>query len=478
MREAAFDYIVVGSGAAGSSAARMLADSSASVAVVEEGPSVSTGEFSDRAYPTLKRLYRDMGAQITTGRAPMPVIQGRCLGGSTVVNSAIMRRLPEEVWREWSDGHHLGEALPFKEVEEASTSIEAELGVAATPESIWGANNRLLRRAAEQAGVAGSPTRRNAPGCRGSARCNLGCPHGAKQSMQLSYLPYASARGAHLFTDERVVRVAFRGGRAAGVETQGRSLVARRGVLVAASAVETPRLLWRSGVRSRHLGRHFQGHPGMAIVGLFDEEVRLGRGATQGFEVDALRSSGRIKIETLAVTPETFFAGMPGVGRDWLGLLADFSRAAVWVLPLRSFGEGEVGVGRRERSIDFTLDPHDLPNLQDGLRRGVDLMFAAGAREVVCPVRGLPHRLRPGQSSLIEQLRGDPSAYPLALSHLFGTARMSLRPEDGVVGPDFRVHGTENLYVVDSSVFPTNLGVNPQLAIMALARIAAGRITG
>jgi choline dehydrogenase-like flavoprotein len=62
------------------------------------------------------------------------------------------------------------------------------------------------------------------------------------------------------------------------------------------------------------------------------------------------------------------------------------------------------------------------------------------------------------------------------MSHLFGTARMSVRPDDGVIGTDFKVHGSENLYVVDSSLFPTNLGVNPQLSIMALARIAAERM--
>ena len=105
-------------------------------------------------------------------------------------------------------------------------------------------------------------------------------------------------------------------------------------------------------------------------------------------------------------------------------------------------------------------------------------MFAAGAREVVCAVHGWPRRLGPGQSSLIDEVGSDAAAFPLAISHLFGTTRMSPRPDAGVVGPDFRVHGTENLYVVDSSVFPTNLGVNPQLAIMALARIAAGRIIG
>ena len=105
-----FDYVIVGSGAAGASAARVLADVSGSIAIVEEGPAVSTEQFEDRALPAFKRLYRGMGAQVTGGRAPMLVIQGRCLGGSTVVNSAIMRRLPEEVWREWDASYGIGAA--------------------------------------------------------------------------------------------------------------------------------------------------------------------------------------------------------------------------------------------------------------------------------------------------------------------------------------------------------------------------------
>jgi choline dehydrogenase-like flavoprotein len=472
----AFDYLVVGSGAAGASAARVLADGGGSLAVIEEGPAVATEQFEDRAFPTLRRLYRGMGAQVTRGRAPMLVLQGRCLGGSTVINSAIIRRLPEEVWQEWARRHGLGEAIPYAEVEQASDRIEGELAVAATPEAVWGGNNRLLGLASATAGMAAGPTRRNAPGCRGSARCNLGCPHGAKQSMQVSYLPYARRRGAELLTEERVERVLWRGRRAVGVRTARRTLTANRAVIVAASAVQTPELLWRSGVRSRHLGHHFQGHPGMAVVGLFDEPVRLGEGATQGFEVDGLREETRVKLETLAVPPETFFAGLPGTGRDWVALMAEFERAAVWVLPLRSHGEGTVGLGRSAGSISFRLDPRDLPNLRRGLQQAVGLMFEAGAREVVCPVSGLPERLRREQLSLVASAPDDPAAYPLAMSHLFGTARMSLRPEDGVVGPDFRVHGSENLYVVDAAVFPTNLGVNPQLAIMAIARLAAERL--
>ena len=88
----------------------------ASVAVVEEGPSISTAEFQDRAFPALRRLYRDMGSQIARGRAYIPVLQGSCLGGSTVVNSAIMWRLPEDVWESWDWEHGLGRAIPIEDL--------------------------------------------------------------------------------------------------------------------------------------------------------------------------------------------------------------------------------------------------------------------------------------------------------------------------------------------------------------------------
>jgi choline dehydrogenase-like flavoprotein len=272
-----FDYVIVGSGAAGASAARILADSGRSIAIVEEGLEASTEQFEDRALTTFARLYRGGGAQVTSGRAPMLIIQGCCVGGSTVVNSAIMRRLPEDVWHEWEHKHHLGQALSFAEIESASDRIESELRVAATPEPIWGGNNRALGAGASSAGIVAQPTRRNAPGCRGSARCNLGCPHGAKQSMQLSYLPRALSRGAKLFAGQRAVAVVWTGSRVVGVRTERTFIAASRAVLLAASAVQTPDLLWRSGVRTPHVGRHFQGHPGMAVVGLFRPPDRPGR---------------------------------------------------------------------------------------------------------------------------------------------------------------------------------------------------------
>jgi choline dehydrogenase-like flavoprotein len=483
--EEAFDHVVVGSGAAGATAALVLAESGSSVAVVEEGPVVRTEEFGDRAYPALGALYRDMGAQIARGRggAGIPVFQGRCLGGTTVVNSAIVWRLPEDVWAGWRDDFGLGDALPLEDLERHFDRIERDLSVAPTPEEVWGGNNRLMAAAGAVLGVRTSPMRRAVVGCRGSSRCQTGCPHGAKQSMALTYLPRAESHGAVLFVNARADRVAMAGDRAEAVTgrfTGGApfTLRARTGVVVAASATQTPGLLRRSGVRSAHLGAHFQGHPGTSVIGLFDQPVGMWRGATQGFESDQHRVGGRFKVESVALRPELLIASLPGVGRRWLDAIGRAWHMAMWAVDLRAHAEGRIGEGRGGGArIRFEPEPRDVDNLRAALAFIAEMLFAAGATAVMPLVHGLPDVIeRPGDVRLLREGPRDPRAYSMALTHLFGTARMSLRPGDGVVGPDFAVHGTRNLYAVDSSVFPTNTGVNPQLSIMGLAMLAATRM--
>jgi choline dehydrogenase-like flavoprotein len=160
-----FDYVIVGSGAAGAAAARVLVDTGASLAVVEEGPAVTTAEFTDRTFPTLQRLYRDLGFQVAHGRATIPVIQGRCLGGTTVVNSGILWRLPEAVWEPWRMEHGLGDALPLDALHRAWDQLEAELSARATAAAVAGRNNSLLEDASRRLDMAGAPTRRYETGC-------------------------------------------------------------------------------------------------------------------------------------------------------------------------------------------------------------------------------------------------------------------------------------------------------------------------
>jgi choline dehydrogenase-like flavoprotein len=170
---------------------------------------------------------------------------------------------------------------------------------------------------------------------------------------------------------------------------------------------------------------------------------------------------------------------LPVQGDSLRELLAHADRLGAWTATVRSEAEGTVGGALERPRIRFLPQPGDMKRIRFGAARIVELLLAAGAEVVYPQIVGLPEVLRErGEAGLVERGPTDPRCYALATSHLFGTCRIGSDPSRSVVSPDFRVRGRDALYVADASLFPTATGVNPQHAIMALARIAAQRLIG
>ncbi len=483
-----YDYVVVGSGAAGAVAAHTLAKAGFSVAIVEEGPWVKTREFGERVYEAFRRMFRDSGTQVLEGHSYIPLIQGRCVGGSTVMNSAIAHRTPEDVLAEWDTRFGLAEHVSVKSLEPHFEALEKDLNAHAVADDVLGVNNRLFLDEAAKDGLPARKMHRYERNCRGSGRCVTGCPSAAKQGMNVSYVPWALALGTRLYASCRVERVVIEGGRATGVLAHTQPgpgqrayavrLRARRGVLVAASTIQTPNILRRSGLRSRAIGEHFQCHPGYGVGGIFDEPVSMSFGATQGAECTALRKSERIKLETIAMAPELAAVRIPGIGHELMQRMGNFSNLAVWAVVIRAEAEGTVrpAWGGRDR-VKLNLTRADMQRTRKGTAMLARMMFEAGAREVWPGIFGLPSIITSiDQVKLIEEAPTDSRMYSMITTHMFGAARMGVDPATSVVGPDCQSHEARGLWVIDSSVFPTNLGVNPQHSIMGMSRLAATRI--
>jgi choline dehydrogenase-like flavoprotein len=485
--EGAYDYVVVGSGAAGAVAAHVLAQSGATVAIVEEGPWVKTRDFGESVTDAFARMFRDAGTQVMQGRAYIPVIQGRCVGGSTVVNSAIAHRIPDDVLDDWASRFGLDSAVDAEALAPHFDALERDLHAAPVSDAALGDKDRAFLDVAGAHGLTARRTHRFEQGCEGSGRCFTGCPTAAKQGMNVSYVPWALALGARIFVGWRVDRVLVDGGRAVAVVAgsvagggapRHLKLHARRAVLIAASAVQTPNLLRRSGLRARAIGQHFQCHPGSAIAGVFDTALAARVGATQGAESISLRRSLGVKFETIALQPELAAVRIPGVGRALMHRFGVYSHLMTWAMVLRAGAEGTVDAawGGRDR-VRFNPSPSDMARAVQGVALLARMMFEAGAREVWPGLYGVPATLRRiDDVRAIDAMPPDPRHFSFISTHLFGAARMGADPRTSVVGPDFQTHEVRGLYVVDSSVFPTNLGVNPQHSIMAMSRLAATRL--
>ena len=477
------DVVVVGSGPGGATVARALAAAGADVVVVEAGPWVQPHEFSTDALRSISTLYTDGGFTFTRGRPSMQVLSGRALGGTSVVNSAICWRLPRHVYHEWvTDDPALADRLDWEELDQAGSEVERVLGVGPTEPMVAGANNLLMARGARRLGLDHRPTRRNVVGCQGSARCNQGCPTGAKLSMDRGMLPEAVADGARIVTSVQVNRILRSAGAAVGVAGTAAGggqvrVEAGDAVVIAAGAIHTPVLLLKNRIAEGPVGQRLQCHPGLTVAGRFDEPVHQWRGATQGHEVTGLLAQ-RIKLEALALDPQLLAARLDRLGSALTEEIGRLSHWATWDAAIRSSSLGSVAPGRKGPKIRFTLDAQDVGRIRKAVCVLGRLFLAAGAVEVAPGVAGFDRRVVDEDALHRLEAEGpsDPRAYRLAVSHLFGTCRLGSDPRTSVVGPDFRHHVVDRLHVADASVLPTNLGVNPQITIMAMASVCARRI--
>ena len=475
------DVVVVGSGPAGATVARRLARQGCRVIVVEAGPWLQPSDFPDDMFSSLKMMFREMASSLTSSWPPIPILQGVAVGGSSVINGSICWRLPEYVHREWCERDPaLADALPWEEIEATFDGIEEDLHIGPSEYETAGRHNQLMAEGAEKLGYEHKPTDLNVRGdCEHGMR---GCQEGNKMSMDRTYLPQACEKGATIVSSTTVREILREGGRATAVRglTEGGGEVtvrAERGVVVAASAVQTPALLQHNGITHGPVGENLQAHPGSSVMGLFDEDVEMWRGATQGHETIEFRDEG-IKMETLGYNPTLAIMRMKTAGRE---LAREVARLEQWwnggaAIKAQATGEVRAKVNGEAKAY-FTPTDEDFLKLRKGVGKLGEVLLAAGAERVSLGMRGWHDVTSRGELERFQQEGPtDAESYEMIVSHLFGTCRMGSDPSENVVGTDFEHHQVDGLWVADSSVFPTNIGVNPQISIIAMAMQCADKI--
>jgi choline dehydrogenase-like flavoprotein len=128
--------------------------------------------------------------------------------------------------------------------------------------------------------------------------------------------------------------------------------------------------------------------------------------------------------------------------------------------------------GLTGREIKYTPTKRDFDTLLAGLELAGEIMLAAGAEAVMPNTFKYYEFKTPGEVKKLHEYVKDPSEITLGTGHPQGGNIISSSSEKGVVNPEFKVFGYDNLYVCDASVFPTSVGVNPQMTVMGLADYA------
>lgn len=480
------DVVIVGSGAGGGVMASELAEAGLDVVVVEEGSHYKTEEFSAEAAHMVRKLYRDGGLSLALGNPPVFFAEGRCIGGSTLINGGMSWRTPEKVLSCWNHEHGLdrGDA---KSMEPYFARVERFISASYQDPESKSPDNELLKAGAERKGWRVIENIRNQLHCAGSNNCAFGCPTAAKRSTLVSYLPRAMHFGARVYADCRVDRVLRRGRRAVGVS--GRVLgsdrrplmrfsVRARHVVLSAGAIHTPALLMRSGVRSpsHRLGANLTLHPNIKVTALFDHDVFGWKGVHQHYQVREFDDDGLL-LAAVNMPPALLAMSLPAYGEQLGELMQRYNRMVVAGVLVEDSVTGKVRCAPNGQPMAFyQLTERDRQRFVKGARLLSELMFAAGAREVYLPFEHLPPVTSADAARRLEDQTIPVAGMEVGTVHLMGTVASGGDPTRHVCDPYGRVYGHTGLTVADASLFPTPVGVNPMETVMALATRNAERL--
>jgi len=477
------DLVVVGTGAGGAMVAREAARAGLKVIALEEGGHLGPRDFTQREDEMLPLLFQDGGGR-TTDDGAITVLQGRGVGGSTVHNTNLCKRAPAPVLDGWKlDGWRASELSPHYEV------VERDLSVAPIEASRVNRNNAILRRGVEKLGWKGGILSHNRRGCVGSGFCELGCSFDAKENALKVLIPAAVDAGARVIAECRAERVVIKHGRAVAVQARalderGRAgatvTVRARAICLAGSAVGSAALALASGLPdpSGRAGRGLRLHPGAAVAGVFDEIIEGWNGIPQSWECteklrydDAPDNDDRTWIITAFAHPIGLASSLPGFGPAHMKLMRLYPRIAVLAAMLHDRSEGSVTVSGGRPVVKYALDDGDQRALLRGMAACADILFAAGAKQVIVPFAEPLTLSAAGERDRIFGRGYRPLDPMLTAVHPMGTLALGR-----VVDERGRWRGADGLWVVDGSLFPTSLGGPPQLSIYAAGHKVAGHV--
>lgn len=504
------DAVVVGSGSGGGVVAGVLAKAGYKVLVLEKGSYYARSNLSLLEGLSMDQMYMS-GGLLATDDMGVVVLAGSTVGGGSTINWSASIKTPKHVTNEWCDRYEL-ELFGSKLYREAMDVVCEKMGVQSEILE-EGFNNAILRKGCRELGYPVNDIPRNSSPDHYCGWCCMGCKDGRKQGTSETWLVdlVNSGNGVILPGCEAIKVLHKTGGKEGGVRKTATGvafqfekdicIVESKVTIVACGALNTPHLLKRSGLKNGNIGKNLHLHPVAMAWGYFPDHApssdvanwpESDKKSYEGGIMTAMstvvantdQSGYGALLQTPSLHPGMFSSLMPWVsGEDMKRRMLRFSRTAHIFALARDKGSGNVP---SPNSISYEMETGDEENLKKGLDKILRILAAAGAEEIGTHNReGKSLNVKKASSHEFERFVKEESGRSLRYlnaqicsAHQMGSCRMGIDPKESVVNQMGETWGVDGLFVADSSVFPTALGVNPMITVQAIAYCTAQAVVG
>ncbi|MCG3165366.1 MAG: putative GMC-type oxidoreductase [Bacteroidia bacterium] len=462
--ETDYDVLIIGSGAGGAPAALRLSEQGLKTAVIEQGDILRM----DKAPRILEKHYIGQGLTASLNGGMLITLAGQTVGGTTSINSGTCLNPLEKNLERWNK--KWGTFFSGKMLKPWLQQAAEQIGVCIPPATLLSKSAALFDKGLKALGRQGAYILpRNAPGCKGAGRCCFACPHHAKQSTDLSFLPQAIAKGAALFANAKAIAIEEKDN-LVHITVQQYKMIKTfscKKLIIAAGAFYTPGLLKRNSLGSalNKAGKFLKIHPATKVFAYFPGLQHGETGIPQGMGYKPPELE-HITLEGIH-TPKSLTAPILSVaGKKFNWWMEHSNDLASFGLMVQDRGRGRVLEIASFPYTFYKLHRQDARDIGEAVLLIARAFFAAGAEKVLLPLSGKLQKEFNSVAELAVLKPEDfkPQSFIISGFHPQGTAGIGR-----VVDNNLQLLGAKNIFVCDASVLPDSPGVNPMMTIMALS---------
>lgn len=479
------EIAVIGSGSGGGIAANEL-NKKYEVGIFDKG-NYPNGEINNETFG-YHNFYETHAMQQTRGYKVL-LLAGSGIGGGTSINWTTSLRTPDKILSEWDT--LTGQVNYFN-----SDEFKSSLDYVSNNLNINEANNRIPQKELKLA--------------EGLKLNNIGykiIPRNTKssdftetgfstfghndESINSSYRTWFSSEKfvtENIFSNTKIQSLVILNGRATHIKVLNNGkehTVAVNKVVLAAGSLNTPKILLNSGYKNKNLGKHLKLHPVSGVAGKFSDKQKPWEGSMQGIYSDDYlfrKNNFGYLLEGLPMHPSLFFPFFPNNKDNFEDFVKSYNYWSGSIVLTSDTSSGSIVNKKNQHLWKYNLNDFDHDNLLHGIENLVRANYLAGAEEIMVATSPTMHWKKSSNENIenfikrISEIKNQPYRMLLGSAHQMGTARINPNPELGVVDINGKVHGLENVYIVDSSTFPRCSGVNPMVTIQSMSHFLSKKI--
>ena len=458
-----FDFIIIGSGVGGALAANRVLAKGNSVLLLEAGSSFSRNTSITKS---LFKNYWNGGVVPLFGPFTCPFGEAKVFGGGSVINGALIWNLPKKIQKKWAD------LLPksvFNSAEwfKSEQKINNELRVSNQHSNYLHGNqaSKLLAQEAINQNMEVVQVPRAVDDCKNSNRCGSGCPLEVKNTVIEVYLqdhPLLSIKKEALAYK---IKKSKNGWTVQYIQKNKKKYASAKKVIVAAGATESANILRKSRL-SFAAGKFFQFHFNFKLLAKFKSSIDAENGTILTHQVQEYMDDGILLMSSNHKKPYLASSLAHLSPSNFQKYMKSSDNVGIYTVQIRPDVKASINNLFGQTFGFWKWSQDSFTRTKKGVEILAKLLFDAGAKEIILPLKNSKSIIK-DKIELQNCLEKCTENELIGLSvHGMSACKMGDSAQNSVVDLDGQVWGHDNLYVLDSSILPTNTGESPQGTIL------------